>query len=77
MTPTVGLIISAILAALNEAPKAIELAVAAKNYIKALVGAGVITSDLQDRLNAQVDAHAEAVSNGRIPPGWDVEADPA
>lgn len=54
MTPTVGLIISAILAALNEAPKAIELAVAAKNYIKALVGAGVITSDLQDRLNAQV-----------------------
>lgn len=76
MTPTIGLIISGILAALSDAPKAIELVVAAKDYIKSLVAAGVIPVDLQDRIDAHVDAHAEAVSEGRVPPGWEVEPDP-
>lgn len=76
MTPTIGLIISAILAAITEAPQAIEIVEKGKALVESLFSAGLITKELQDQINANVDAHVEAVANGNVPPGWAVEPDP-
>lgn len=77
MSPLIGLILSAITASITAAPQAVELVQAGKDMIGALFSAGLIDKPLQDRLFAHVDAHAEAVSNGKVPPGWEVEADPS
>lgn len=76
MTPLIGLILSAITAAISAAPQTVSVVQAGKDMISALFSAGLIDKPLQDRLFAHVDAHAEAVSNGNIPPGWEVDPDP-
>lgn len=76
MTPLIGLILSAITAAISAAPQAVELIANAKDLFGTLFSNGVITKEMQDRLNAHVEAHADAVSNGKVPPGWEVEPDP-
>lgn len=76
MTPLVGLILSAITAAISAAPQATQLVEDGKAFFGTLFDNGVISKELQDKLNEHIEAHADAVSNGRVPPGWEVEPDP-
>lgn len=76
MTPLIGLILSAITAAISAAPQAVELVENGKALFGTLFNNGLITKDIQDKLNEHIEAHAEAVSNDKVPPGWEVDADP-
>lgn len=71
----IAAIIQAILAGLAAAPKAVELANAAKAYFQAMFNAGLITKATQDACNARVDA--EVALFATVPPShWQVQPDP-
>jgi hypothetical protein len=76
---TLSLIIQGIVAALNAAPKAIEVINAAKAYISSLFTAGLISAEAQKLLHDYVDAHAALLASGVVIPSsaWAVEPDPA
>lgn len=78
MPAILGLILQGVMAAIQAAPKVIEIANAGKALITSLVGAGVITKEQQDASHAYVDAHYNLVAQGILIPnaGWSVEADP-
>ncbi len=73
---TIGLIISAIQAAIVSAPKALEIVAKGKELIAALFSAEVITKAQQDAIFAELDAISGLVREGIVPLHWQVEDDP-
>lgn len=61
---------------MTEAPQAIELAGKAKDFFAAMFAAGLISKEQQDATRAHVDKITDALNNGEVPPGWEVEPDP-
>ena len=75
----IPIILQGILAAINAAPKAIEVISSAKQLIDALFAAKVFSLEQQASLKAYVDAHAALLASGIVVPSlaWSVEPDPA
>ncbi len=70
------LILQAIEAAIGAAPKVIEIATKAKEFITSLFTAGAITKEQQDAMHLTVDAKMALAQAGVIDPAWLVEPDP-
>jgi len=73
---TIGLIISALQAAIVAAPKAMNVVVKAKEFIGALGGSAAITKAQQDAVFAHLDSISGLVQAGIVPASWQVEEDP-
>jgi hypothetical protein len=73
---TILLIMQAISAAIAAAPKVVEVAKAAKDFITSLFTANLITKEQQDALHAFVDNQGQLALAGIPPIHWTVEADP-
>lgn len=70
MPPVALLVIKGIQSSISSAPtkvQAIKLAKEGKDYIAALLAAGIVTQDEETRLHAHIDAVAENLKNGPLP----------
>jgi hypothetical protein len=70
------LILQAIEAAIGAAPKVLEIAAKAKEFITTLFTAGIISKEIQDAMHLSVDAKAAMAAAGVIDPAWRVDPDP-
>lgn len=72
-----ALLVQAITAALAAAPRVIEVATKAKEFVTGLFTAKAITKAEQDAVHAHVDSICGLAEVGALPGHWKVEADPA
>lgn len=73
---TAVLLLQLINSCLAQAPKAIEVVNAAKDFIRALFEGGLLTIAEQDALMAYVNGVAALSQAGIVPPAWQVRPDP-
>lgn len=69
-------ILAAFQGAISAAPQVLALVQQAKDFFAGLFSAKAITKAQQDALWAAIDAHAQMVKAGIVPPHWQVEPDP-
>jgi hypothetical protein len=74
MNPLIA--VQAVMAAVYAAPKVMELAAAAKEFIQQMFAAGLITKEAQDATFKYVEAVTGAAKAGVIPPSFQVQPDP-
>jgi hypothetical protein len=70
------LAVQAVMAAVSAAPKVIELANAAKEFVQQLFNANLISKEIQDVTFKYVEAVCGAAKLGVIPPSFQVQPDP-
>lgn len=70
------LILQGIEAAIAAAPKVIEIAAKAKEFIASLFSAGIISKEIQDAMHLNVDAKVALAQAGVIDAAWKVDPDP-
>jgi hypothetical protein len=74
---TILLILQGFEAAINAAPKVVELVTKAKDFISSLFAAGLISKERQEAMFLRVESRAAMANAGIIDEGWTVDPDPA
>lgn len=68
MEEAIPLIINGIALAVKEAPQVVAIVKAGKDFITSLFTNNVISKETQDRVHAHLDALADSVDSGIVPP---------
>lgn len=76
MPAAIALAIQGLLALLNAAPQVEAIATRVRDMFRQMAQAGLITAEVQNALDARVEADLALFRNGVVPPEYQVQPDP-